>query len=74
MPDDSRAGKAEEMLGASKKAGLRIHSVMNQAHWASPLSSPDPAVVEKSLEGMRDEPPECEIVGRGLRCCWFRPW
>ena len=41
------------MLAASKKTGLRIHSVMNQAHWSSPLSSPDPAVVEKSLEGMR---------------------
>jgi L-ribulose-5-phosphate 3-epimerase len=49
-PDES---KAEEMLAASRKAGLRIHSVMNQAHWSSPLSSPDPAVVEKSLEGMR---------------------
>jgi L-ribulose-5-phosphate 3-epimerase len=49
-PEDA---KAEEMLAASKKSGLRIHSVMNQAHWGSPLSSPDPAVVEKSLEGMR---------------------
>ncbi len=49
-PDQARA---EEMLAASKKAGLRIHSVMNQAHWSSPLSSPDPAVVEKSMEGMR---------------------
>ena len=26
---------------------------MNQEHWRSPLSSADPAVVEKSLEGMR---------------------
>jgi len=49
-PDEA---KADEMLAASKKSGLRIHSVMNQAHWSSPLSSPDPAVVEKSLEGMR---------------------
>ena len=48
-PDES---KADEMLVASKVTGLRIHSVMNQAHWSSPLSSPDPAVVEKSLEGM----------------------
>jgi len=45
--------KAEEILAASKKAGLRIHSVMNQEHWRSPLSSGDPAVVEKSMEGMR---------------------
>ncbi|HXB74801.1 MAG TPA: sugar phosphate isomerase/epimerase family protein, partial [Candidatus Acidoferrales bacterium] len=45
--------KADEILAASRKAGLRIHSVMNQEHWRSPLSSSDPAVVEKSMEGMR---------------------
>jgi L-ribulose-5-phosphate 3-epimerase len=45
--------EAEEMLAASRKTGLRIHSVMNQEHWRSPLSSGDPAVVEKSMEGMR---------------------
>src|SRR6202043_1049686 len=49
-PDQSQA---EEMLAASRKSGLRIHSVMNAEHWRSPLSSADPAVVEKSLEGMR---------------------
>jgi len=52
-PTTPEESKAEEMLAASKKTGLRIHSVMNQAHWSYPLSSPDPAVVEKSLEGMR---------------------
>src|SRR5580698_818008 len=52
-PTTPEQSKAEEMLAASRKSGLRIHSVMNQAHWSSPLSSPDPAVVEKSLEGMR---------------------
>ena len=52
-PTTPEHARAEEMLAASKKTGLRIHSVMNQAHWSSPLSSPDPAVVEKSLEGMR---------------------
>jgi len=49
-PDPS---KAEEILAASKSAKLPIHSVMNQEHWRSPLSSADPAVVEKSLDGMR---------------------
>jgi hexulose-6-phosphate isomerase len=52
-PTTPDASRAEEMLAASKKAGLPIHSVMNQEHWRSPLSSADPAVVEKSLEGMR---------------------
>jgi hexulose-6-phosphate isomerase len=52
-PTTPEPAKAEEILAASKKAGLRIHSVMNQEHWRSPLSSSDPAVVEKSMEGMR---------------------
>jgi hexulose-6-phosphate isomerase len=45
--------EADEMLAASRKTGLRIHSVMNQEHWRSPLSSADPVVVERSMEGMR---------------------
>jgi L-ribulose-5-phosphate 3-epimerase len=52
-PTAPESSQAEEMLGASKKVGLPIHSVMNQEHWRSPLSSADPAVVEKSMEGMR---------------------
>jgi hexulose-6-phosphate isomerase len=45
--------EAEEIKKAADDAKVRIHSVMNMAHWANPLSSPDPAVVEKSLAGMR---------------------
>jgi len=45
--------RVEEMMAAAQKAGVRIHSIMNSAHWGSPLSSPDPAVVEKGLAGMR---------------------
>ncbi|HVO97999.1 MAG TPA: sugar phosphate isomerase/epimerase family protein [Bryobacteraceae bacterium] len=52
-PTTADQARAEEMLAASKKTGVRIHSVMNMAHWDYPLSSPDPAAVEKSLEGMR---------------------
>jgi L-ribulose-5-phosphate 3-epimerase len=52
-PTTPDPAKAEEILAASKKTGLPIHSVMNQEHWRSPLSSSDPAVVEKSMEGMR---------------------
>lgn len=46
------AGEAAAIKEASEKAGLRIHSVMNSAHWESPLSSDDPAVVAKSVAGM----------------------
>lgn len=52
-PTTPKAPDAEEILAASKQAGLPIHSVMNQAHWSKPLSSADPAVVEESMEGMR---------------------
>jgi hexulose-6-phosphate isomerase len=44
---------AQQMLRASQKSKLRIHSVMNQEHWRSPLSSADAAVVAKSMDGMR---------------------
>jgi len=49
MPDERQA---EEVKKAAEKSGLRIHSVMNMAHWDYPLSSADPAVVAKSVEGM----------------------
>jgi len=45
--------EAEEIKRAADDAKVRIHSVMNMAHWGNPLSSSDPAVVEKSLAGMR---------------------
>ncbi|HVX65237.1 MAG TPA: sugar phosphate isomerase/epimerase family protein [Bryobacteraceae bacterium] len=44
--------KAAEIKKAAEAAGVRIHSVMNQAHWEFPLSSPDAAVVAKSIQGL----------------------
>ena len=52
-PTTRDQGEAEAMKAAAEKAGIKIHSVMNMDHWKYPLSSPDPAVVEKSLEGAR---------------------
>ena len=49
-PDEHSAG---EIKNAAAAAGIRIDSVMNMDHWKYPLSSADPAVVEKSLAGMR---------------------
>ncbi len=45
--------EAEAMRKAADTAGIRIDTVMNMDHWKYPLSSSDPAVVEKSLAGMR---------------------
>lgn len=41
-----------EIKQASAATGLKIHAVMNMDHWKYPLSSADPAVVKKSMEGM----------------------
>jgi L-ribulose-5-phosphate 3-epimerase len=44
--------EAEAIKLAAQNAGLRIHSVMNMAHWSCPFNSSDPAVVKKGMEGM----------------------
>ncbi len=49
--DDAK--ETDEIRKASEKTGLRIHSVMNRDHWQYPLSSSDPAVVQKSMDGMK---------------------
>jgi L-ribulose-5-phosphate 3-epimerase len=52
-PTEEDERKAEEIKQAAEKATIRIDSVMNMDHWKYPLSSSDPAVVEKGLAGMR---------------------
>jgi L-ribulose-5-phosphate 3-epimerase len=52
-PTTRDPGEARKMKDAAAAAGIKIHSVMNMDHWKYPLSSPDPAVVEKSLDGAR---------------------
>jgi L-ribulose-5-phosphate 3-epimerase len=44
--------EAAEIKKAAESAKLRIHSVMNQAHWKYPLSSGDPSAVAESVKGM----------------------
>jgi len=52
MQTITKDDEAAEIKEASKKAGLRIHSVMNSDHWRLPLSSGDPEVVSGSVKGM----------------------
>ena len=52
-PTTPSQAEAEAMGRAAQKAGIKIHSVMNMDHWKYPLSSADPEVVNKSLEGAR---------------------
>src|SRR6266481_3464474 len=51
-PTTEDPAQAEEIKRAAEGSGLRIHSVMNQAHWKYPLSSADPEVVATSVKGM----------------------
>ncbi len=48
----TREEEAAEIREAAAKSGLRVHSVMNEEHWRSPLSSSDPEVVNRSVRGM----------------------
>lgn len=52
-PQTDDSAVAEEIKKAADGAKVRIHSVMNGDHWRYPLSSGDPAVVEKSMSAMR---------------------
>jgi len=56
---------ADEIREASAKTGLRIHSVMNMAHWQFPLSSSKPEDVNKSVAGM-------ESSGAPTQSCWYQ--
>jgi len=42
----------KRFLEAAQANGVKIPSVMNQAHWAAPMSDPDASVRAKSIEGM----------------------
>jgi L-ribulose-5-phosphate 3-epimerase len=55
--------QAESMKSAAEKTGLKIHSVMNMDHWKYPLSSPDPAIVQKSLEGIKTSLHNAQLWG-----------
>ncbi len=39
---------------AASDTGMKIHGVMNSAHWKNPLNSPDSSVVETGMQGMRN--------------------
>ena len=51
-PTTAAQNEADEIKKAAEATGLRIHSVMNQAHWKYPLSSGDPEVAATSVKGM----------------------
>lgn len=55
--------EARKIKDAADQAGLRIHSVMNMAHWAHPLSSPNPADVTASVAGVAASLDQAKLWG-----------
>ena len=55
--------EAAEIREAAQKTGLRIHSVMNEDHWRMPVSSSDPEVVNKSVQGMETSLHNAQLWG-----------
>jgi L-ribulose-5-phosphate 3-epimerase len=62
-PTEPDEHQAEAIKEAAEAARMRIDSVMNMDHWKYPLSSGDPAVVEKSLMGMRTSLRDAKLWG-----------
>jgi hexulose-6-phosphate isomerase len=54
---------ADEIKSASEKSGLKIHSVMNMAHWEYPLSSSNQEDVNKSVAGMESSLRNAKLWG-----------
>jgi L-ribulose-5-phosphate 3-epimerase len=52
-----------EVLKARDETGLVIHGISGSVHWSSPLSSPDPAVVDKGLAAIRKSIIDCRVYG-----------
>jgi L-ribulose-5-phosphate 3-epimerase len=53
----------DEVLKARDQTGLIIHGISGSEHWNSPLSSPDPAVVDKGLAAIRKSILDCKAYG-----------
>ena len=55
--------ESEKLKVIADSVGLEIPSIMNSAHWQFPLSSPDPEVRKKSVDGMMKSLASASIVG-----------
>jgi L-ribulose-5-phosphate 3-epimerase len=52
-----------EVLKARDDTGLIIHGVSGSRHWKDPLSDPDPQVVARGMEAIRQEFLDCKAYG-----------
>jgi hexulose-6-phosphate isomerase len=52
-----------EVLETRDRYGLIIHGVSGSRHWQDTLSDPDPAVVERGMDAIRQELNDCRAYG-----------
>ena len=53
----------KEALAASRETGLPLHGVVDSIHWNTRLSSPDPEVRKKGLEGLKTAIRDTRLIG-----------
>jgi len=53
----------KELLAARDETGLVIHGVSGARHWQDPLSDPDPAVVARGMDAIKQEFLDCKAYG-----------
>ena len=53
----------DEILKAKAESGMEIGGVICTTHWGKPLSSPDPAVVEAGMKGLKLAIADCAELG-----------
>ncbi len=53
----------DELLDAKEKSGIEIPSVVNKDHWSKPLSDPDPAVRQFTIDSVAKSLEEVKALG-----------
>jgi L-ribulose-5-phosphate 3-epimerase len=54
---------AKEAIAGAKKAGVKIHGVIDSVHWNQRFSSPDAATREAAHEALKTAIADCKTVG-----------
>jgi hexulose-6-phosphate isomerase len=60
---DAPGTDAEQALAAAKKAGVKIHGVIDSVHWKKRFSSPDKAILEEAHDALKIAIAACKTVG-----------
>ncbi len=60
------AAELKEMADGAEKAGIKIDAFVCSTHWGSPLSAKDPAVYEKTIDGMKTTLQNAKDVGADM--------